>query len=59
MSESDEKRVMSIKRTYGSEQDIFGKYDPDKLVEDGSTDYSTDEDEADEIEEDGEEDGCF
>ena len=38
-------------------KDIFGKYYPDKLVEDGSTDYSTDEDEEDEIEEDEDEEG--
>ena len=32
MSESEES-VVSTKRTYGSGKDIFGKYDPDKLVE--------------------------
>ena len=30
----------------------FGKYDPDKLVEDGPTDNSTDEDEKDTADED-------
>ena len=44
MSESDEESVVSTKRTYGSGKDIFGKYDPDKLVEDDPTDNSTDED---------------
>ena len=47
MSESDEESVVSTKRSYGSGEDIFGKYDPDKLVEDGPTDNSTDEDEGD------------
>ena len=56
MSESDEESVVSVKRSYGLGEDIFGKYDPDKLVEDGTTDNSTDEDEEDEIEEDDEED---
>ena len=55
MSESNEENVVSTKRTYGYGKDIFGKYNPDKLVVDGSTDYSTDEDE-DEIEEEDEED---
>ena len=54
MSESDEESVVSVKRSYGPGEDIFGKYDPDKLVEDGPTDNSTDENE--EHTEDGEED---
>ena len=61
MSESDEESVVSVNRSYGPGEDIFGKYDPDKLVEDGPTDNSTDEDEEDtedekEDEEDDEED---
>ena len=49
--------MVSTKRSYGSGEDIFGKYDPDKLVEDGHTYNSTDEDEEDtEDEEDDEED---
>ena len=55
MSESDEESVVSTKMTYGSGKDIFGKYDPDKLVEDGPTDNSTDEDEEDEAEEEEDE----
>ena len=55
MSESDEESVVTVKRSYGPGEDIFGKYNPDKLVEDGTTDNSTDEDEEDEIEEDDEE----
>ena len=47
MSESDEESVVSTKRTYGSGKDIFGKYDPYKLVEDGPTDNSSGEDEDD------------
>ena len=47
MSESGEESMVSTKRTYGSGKDIFGKYDPDMLVEDGPTDNSTDEDEED------------
>ena len=47
MSESDEETVVSTKRSYGPGDDIFGKYDPDKLVEDGPTDNFTDEDEDD------------
>ena len=38
---------MSTKRSYGLGKAISGKYDPDKLVEDGPTDNSTDEDEED------------
>ena len=45
MSESDEESVLSTKRSYGLGKAIFGKYDPGKLVEDGPTDNSTDEDE--------------
>ena len=59
MSESDEESVVSVKRSYGPGEDIFGKYDPDKLVEDGPTVNSTDEDEEDtedEYEDDEEED---
>ena len=53
MSESDEDSVVSVKRSYGPGEDIFGKYDPGKLVEDGPAD----EDEEDtEDEEEGEED---
>ena len=44
MSESDEESVVSTKKTYVSGKDIFGKYDPDKSVEDHN---STDEDEED------------
>ena len=47
MLESDEESVVSTKRSYGPGEDIFGKCDPDKLVEDGPTDNSTDEDEED------------
>ena len=47
MSESDEESVVSTKRTYGPGKDIFGKYDLDKLVEDGHTDNSTAKDEED------------
>ena len=39
--------MVSTKRSYGLGKAIFGKYDPDKLVEDGPTDNSTDEDEED------------
>ena len=53
MSESDEESVVSTKRSYGPGEDIFGKYDPDKLVEDGHTDNSTDEDEEDTEDEEG------
>ena len=56
MSESDEESVVSVKRSYGPGEDIFGKYNPDKLVEDGPTDNSTDEDEEDTEDEDDEED---
>ena len=56
MSDSDKERVMSTKRSYGPGEDIFGKYYPDELVEYGTTDNSTDEDEGDETEEDDEED---
>ena len=42
MSESDEESVVFTKRTYGSGKDIFGNYDPDKVVEDGPTDNSID-----------------
>ena len=52
MSESDEESVVSTNRSYGPGEDIFGKYDPDKLVEDGPTDNSTDEDEEDTEDED-------
>ena len=51
-SESDEESVVSTKRTYGSGKDIFGKYDPDKLVEDSPTDNSTDDEEDIEDEDD-------
>ena len=44
---SDQESVVSTKRSYGLGKAIFGKYDPDKLVEDGPTDNSTDEDEED------------
>ena len=61
MSESDEESAVSTKRSYGPGEDIFGKFDPDKSVEDGPTDNSIDEDEEDtedkeEDEEDDEED---
>ena len=52
MSESDEESVVSTKRSYGPGEDIFGKYDPDKLAEDGPTDNSTDKDEEDTEDED-------
>ena len=52
MSESDEESVVSTNRSSGPGEDIFGKYDPDKLVEDGPTDNSTDEDEEDTEDED-------
>ena len=55
-SESDQESVVSTKRSYGLGKTIFGKYDPDKLVEDGPTDNSTDEDEEDTEDEDDEED---
>ena len=55
MSKSDDESVVSKKMSYGPGEDIFEKYDPDKLVEDGSTDNSTDEDEEDEDEEEDEE----
>ena len=55
MSDSDEESVVSTYRSYGP-GDIFGKYDPDKLMEDGPTDNSTDEDEEDEDEEEEDED---
>ena len=51
-SESDQECVVSTKRSYGLGKAIFGKYDPDKLVEDGLTDDSTDEDEEDTEDED-------
>ena len=57
MSESDEESVVSTKRSYGPGEDIFRKYDPDKLVEDGPTDNSTDEDEEDTEDEDTEHEG--
>ena len=53
-SESDQESVVSTKRSYGLGKAIFGKYDPDKLVEDGPTDNSTDEDEEDTDDEDDE-----
>ena len=56
MSESDEESVVSTKRSYGSGEAIFGKYDPDKLVEDVPTDNSTDEDEEDTGDEEEDED---
>ena len=52
MSESDEISVVSTKRSYGPGEDIFGKYDHDRLVEDGPTDNCTDEDEEDTEDED-------
>ena len=57
-SESDQESVVSTKRSYELGKAVFGKYDPDKLVEDGSTDNSTDEDEenTDDEDEDDEED---
>ena len=42
------KKVWCLQRSYGPGEAIFGKYDTDKLVEDGCTDYSTDEDEDEE-----------
>ena len=42
MSDGDEESVVSTKRSYGPGENIFGKHDPDKLVEDGSTNNSTD-----------------
>ena len=56
MSEKDEESVVSKMSLYGPGEDIFGKYDPDKLVEDGPTDNSTDEDAEDTEDEDDEED---
>ena len=57
-SESDEESVVSVKRSDGPGEDIFGKYEPDKLVEDGPTDNFTDDvaDEDEDDEEDDEED---
>ena len=55
-SESDQESVVSTKRSYGLGKAIFGKYDPDKLVEDGPTDNSTDEDEEDTDDEDEDKD---
>ena len=49
---SDQESVVSTKRSYGLGNAIFGKYDPDKLVEDGPTDNSTDEDGGDTEDED-------
>ena len=57
MSESDEESVVTTKRTYGSGSGIFGKHDPDKLVEDGPTDNSTDEDVEDTEDEEKEDEG--
>ena len=51
-SESDQESVVSTKRSYGLGKAIFGKYDPDKLVEFCPTDNSTDEDEEDTDDED-------
>ena len=56
MSENDEESVVSTKRSYGPGEDICGKYDPDKLVEVGPIDNSTDEDEEDTEDEEDEED---
>ena len=39
---------------FGRQSNIFGKYNPDKLVEDSPTDKSTDEDEEDTEDEDEE-----
>ena len=47
--------MVSTKRTYGSGKDIFGRYDPDKLVEEDPTDNSPDEDEENTEDEDDEE----
>ena len=52
---SDEESVVSPKGSDGPGEDIFGKYDPVKLVADGSTDYSTDEDKKDEDDEEEDE----
>ena len=48
MSDSDEESVASLECFYGPGDDYFGKYDPEEL-EDGSTDYSADGDDEDEI----------
>ena len=55
-SESDQESVVFTERSYGLGKAVFGKYDPDKFVEDGPTDNSTDEDEEDTDDEDDEED---
>ena len=39
MPDSDEDTVVSTISSYGLGEDIFGKYDPDKLVEGDSIDY--------------------
>ena len=56
MWESDEEIVVSTKRSYGPGEDICGRYDPDKLVEDSPTDNSTNEDEEDTDDEEEDED---
>ena len=56
MSDSDEERVMSVKRSYGPGEDIFeNMYDTDELVENGTTVNSTEEDEEEDEEDDDEE----
>ena len=52
--QTDEESVLSTKRSYGPGEDIIGKYDPDKLVEDGPTDNSSYDDEEDTEDEDEE-----
>ena len=44
--------MVSRERSYELGKAIFGKYDPDKIVEDGPTDNSIDEDEEDTDDED-------
>ena len=56
MSDNDEESVVSVKRSYGPGEDIFGKHDPGELVEDGTTDNSTDEEDEDDEEDEEEED---
>ena len=55
MSNSDAEGVVFVERSYGTGQDIFGKYDLNELMKDGTIDHSTDDDEEDEHKEDEEE----
>ena len=48
MSDNNEESVASVKSYYRLGEDYFGKYDPEEL-EDEPTDYSTDDDDENEI----------